>query len=281
MSKGFLVLAQNTPDSNYVTQAYALALSIKNTQLTPTPISLITNDEVPEQYIHAFDKIIPIPFSDSAKRKKWKVQNRWKFFHATPYDETIVLDTDMLVLEDFSKWWEYCANRDVVFCSKILNYKQDYILKDTAHRKTFIANNLTNPYFALHYFKKTDPALEFYNVLEFVVKNWEECYNIFAPLEKQDWLSMDLSAAVAIEILGLQDTVIDSCSPLEFVHMKPGIQGWPSVPSSWQHYANAYFNSKGELLVGSIKQPALFHYVEKDFVTLDLLNRLEEQANGN
>lgn len=281
MSKGFLVLAQNTPDSNYVTQAYALALSIKATQTTPTPISVITNDEVPEQYLHAFDKIIPIPFSDSAKRKKWKIQNRWKFFHATPYDETIVLDTDMLVLGDFGKWWNYCSNRDVVFCSKILNYKQEYVPADVVHRKAFIANKLTNPYSALQYFKKTDPALEFYKVLEFVVKNWEECYDIFAPLERQDWLSIDLAVAITIEILGLHGIAIDECSPLEFVHMKSGIQGWPSSPATWQSYVNSYFNSSGELLVGNIKQPTLFHYVEKDFITIDLLNRLEELASGN
>jgi hypothetical protein len=279
MSKGFLVVAQNTPESDYVKQAYALALSIKLTQ--DTPLSIITNDAVPEQYLHAFDKVIPIPFSDSAKRKKWKVQNRWKFFHATPYDETIVLDTDMLVLGNFEKWWDYCKNKDIVFCSKILNYKLETILQDTYHRKAFIANNLTNPYSALQYFKKSDAALEFYKVLEFVVKNWEECYNIYAPQERQDWLSIDLAVAITIEILGLQDTAVDVCSPLEFVHMKPPLQNWRSTPASWRSYVTSHLNSKGELIVGNIKQPMLFHYVEKDFVSNEMLTKLEELTSGN
>lgn len=279
MSKGFLVIAQNTPDSDYVRQAYALALSIKMTQ--DTPLSIITNDPVPSQYLHAFDKVIPIPFSDSAKRKKWKVHNRWKFFHATPYDETIILDTDMLVLGDFNKWWEYCRNKDIVFCSKVLNYKLETILQDTYHRKTFIANHLTNPYSALHYFKKSDLALEFYKVLEFVCKNWEECYDIYAPLERQDWLSIDLAVAITIEILGLQDTVIDACSPLEFVHMKSPIQGWRSIPASWRNYVTSHLNSNKEFFVGNIKQPMLFHYVEKDFISNELLSKLQELANGN
>lgn len=279
MSKGFLVLAQNTPESDYIKQAYALALSIKLTQ--DTPISVITNDSIPEQYLHAFDKVIPIPFSDSAKRKKWKVQNRWKFFHATPYDETIVLDTDMLVLGNFSKWWKYCENKDIVFCSKVLNYKLESVLQDPYHRKTFISNNLTNPYSALQYFKKSDAALEFYKVLEFVVKNWEECYKIYAPLDRQDWLSIDLAVAITIEILGLQDQAVDVCSPLEFVHMKSPIQGWRTIPTNWRSYVTPYLNSKGELLVGNIKQPMLFHYVEKDFITNEMLTRLEELSSGN
>ena len=43
MSKGFLVLAQNS-DVDYVRQAYALALSIKATQPTINNISIITNE---------------------------------------------------------------------------------------------------------------------------------------------------------------------------------------------------------------------------------------------
>jgi hypothetical protein len=42
MSKGFLVLAQNTKDVNYVKQAYALALSIRHSQTTVKNISLVS-----------------------------------------------------------------------------------------------------------------------------------------------------------------------------------------------------------------------------------------------
>jgi hypothetical protein len=42
MSKGFVVLAKNTADTDYVKQAYVLALSILATQ-TETAISIVTN----------------------------------------------------------------------------------------------------------------------------------------------------------------------------------------------------------------------------------------------
>ena len=106
MSKGFLVLAQNSNNIDYVRQAYALALSIKLSQTTVSDISIITNDPVPEDYKSVFDQIIPIPWIDSSTQSRFKVENRWKVYHCSPYEETIVLDSDMLVLEDLTSYWE-------------------------------------------------------------------------------------------------------------------------------------------------------------------------------
>ena len=280
MSKGFIVFAQNTDSVDYITQAYALALSIKISQRDITSISLVTNDTVPKKYQKVFDQIIPIPWVTESNNDPLKAEHRWKLFHVTPYDETIVLDTDMLMLEDISYWWNYCNNYDFKFCSRIKNYKLE-IINDTYHRKSFIANKLSNPYFALHYFKKTTLTYEFYKVLEFVCNNWEWAYNKFAPDEYQNWLSMDLAAAIAIEITGTQEQAIDIISPLEFIHMKTPIQGWSPIPLSWQDTVPYVLNTKGDLIVGNIKQSKLFHYVEKNFITKKILNKLEDLNNGS
>ena len=276
MSKGFVVLAQNTKTVDYIKQAYALALSIKNTQKTVTNISLITNDPVPPHYKHVFDKIIEIPWGDLATNPTWKIENRWKIFHVSPYEETIVLDTDMLFLDDISSWWDYCSNSDLKFCSTIKNYKDEVITTDLHHRKTFINNKLSNPYVALYYFKKSDLALEFFKVLEFVVKNWEFCSKTITTKNPQKWLSIDLATAMSIDIMGIEEQVIDPCSPMEFVHMKPAIQGWSPVPSSWQNVVSFNFEN-GVMLVGNYRQQFLFHYVEKDFLTDQILAKLEGQ----
>lgn len=277
MSKGFVVLAQNTETVDYIKQAYALALSIKFSQKEEKSISLITNDIVPDEYISVFDNIIPIPWDDAASESTWKVENRWKIYYCTPYDETIVLDTDMLMLDDINEWWEYCSNYDIHFCSKIKNYKLEYIT-DTVHRKTFISNNLPNVYFALHYFKKNEKAYEFYKILEFVCNNWEHLYGSIAPNEYQNWLSMDLSASISTLIYGID--VTNTTSPFEFVHMKSPLQGWSNIPLKWQDAVHSVLNKKGELVIGNIKQPKLLHYVEKDFITKELLLRLVELSNG-
>lgn len=278
VSKGFVVLAQNTEHVNYVKQAYALALSIKQSQKLHNKISLLTNDDVPEEYKHAFDQIIEIPWGDLAKNPLWKIENRWKFYHVSPYDETIVLDTDMLVLDDLLSWWDYCKNSDLKFCSKIRNYKGEVIEVDTYHRKAFIENKLSNPYVAVHYFKKSDLAHDFYKVLEFVMKNWDVCNKKFAPKNIQKWLSVDLATAIAIDIMGIEDQVIDKICPLEFVHMKPAIQGWPKIPSTWKDIVNVSFNGS-ELTVGNFKQHYVFHYVDKEFVNDVIINKLKDSLS--
>ena len=57
MSKGHVFLAQNS-NVNYVTQAYALALSIKLNNKQHNQTCLITNDTVPDDYRHTFDHIL-------------------------------------------------------------------------------------------------------------------------------------------------------------------------------------------------------------------------------
>lgn len=278
VSKGFLIYAENKEGVDYIEQAYALALSIKFSQQEVNSVSLVTNDPVQEKYSKVFDNIIPIPWYNT-QGTELAAEHRWKLYHATPYEETIVLDADMLVLEDISTWWNHCTNFDILYCSKIKNYKNECIVEDAVHRKTFIENNLSNPYCALHYFKKSEKSYEFYKVLEFVINNWEWAYSKFAPVNYQNWLSMDLSVAIAIELSGMHD-VIDNTSPLEFVHMKPAIQNWPIVPEIWTNAVQYYLNNSGEFFVGNIKQTKIFHYVEKNFLTPKLLKQLEELNYG-
>ena len=276
MSKGYVILAQNTAEDDYIRQAYALALSIHATQKIKD-VSLLTNDQVPIEYQHAFDKIIPIPWEDTDSR--FRAENRWKIYHVTPYDETMVLDSDMLMLKNIDDWWWYAQDHELLFCSQTLNFKGDKI-DNSAYRKTFTANQLPNAHFALHYFKKSETAEYFYKTLEFVVNNWAWCYGKFAPEHYQDWLSMDLAAAIALEMTGL-NACADSCSPFRFIHMKPGVQDWNPVPAFWTRTIPHIFTRDGEMIVGNIKQQCLFHYVEKDFVKDgDIIIKLKEIING-
>ena len=62
--------------------------------------------------------------------------------------------------------------------------------------------------------------------------------------------------------------------------MKTPLQGWDIIPASWQDAVPFVLNSKGNLVLGNIVQPKVFHYVEKNFLSKKILARLEELANG-
>jgi glutathionylspermidine synthase len=62
--------------------------------------------------------------------------------------------------------------------------------------------------------------------------------------------------------------------------MKVPLQGWTVSAESWTNTISHVLTTKGDLIVGNIKQSKLFHYVEKSFVTPQLIKRLKGLLNG-
>ena len=265
MTKGIVVLAQNNATDNYVEQAALLAMSLHT--YNDVPISLITNDQVPEEYVSLFDKIIPIPFGDSAKVSDWKIENRWKIYHASPYDETIVMDTDMLVLQNIDVWWDFLSNYEVFYTSNVLTYKGE-TANTSYYRKTFIDNELPNLFCGLHYFKKSDFAQQFYTWLELVVNNWETFYEQhLKATTRPKHVSIDVCSAIVVKILNCEAVVTNKVAKFpSFTHMKPYCQGWNTVQTSWQDQIGVYISKDGSTKLGNYAQTGILHYTEKDFV---------------
>jgi len=265
MTKGIVVLAQNNATDNYVEQAALLAMSLHT--YNDVPISLITNDQVPEEYVSLFDKIIPIPFADSAKVSDWKIENRWKIYHASPYDQTIVMDTDMLVLQNIDVWWDFLSNYEVFYTSNVLTYKGE-TANTSYYRKTFIDNELPNLFCGLHYFKKSDFAQQFYTWLELVVNNWETFYEQqLLASSRPKHVSMDVCTAIVTKILDCESVITNKVAKFpSFTHMKPYCQGWHTVQTSWQDQIGVYISKDGSTKLGNYAQTGILHYTEKDFV---------------
>jgi hypothetical protein len=272
MTQGHLIFAQNS-DVDYVTQAYALALTIKKHNKVNS-VCLVTNDSVPSKYAAVFDHIVEIPWGDNAEFSSWKIENRWKLIYASPYDETMVYDSDMLLLESNDAWWDYFKHKDIVLTNHVVDYKGN-LINDTIFRKMFIDNDLPNVYFGFHYFKKTQRAFEFYKGLELVVKNWQEVYAKVAPVSTQKFCSMDVSSAIVVKLLDAFDEFTLPLSSVTFVHMKKDLQGWSSPSSSWQHSLISHVANNGQISLSNYIQTGLFHYTEDDFLTDSILQILE------
>lgn len=275
MSKGFLVLAQNNNETDYVKQAYFLAKSLHRSQKSVKNITLVTNDIVPEEYKSVFDSIVEIPFGDQASQSTWKVENRWKLYHASPYEETIVFDADMLVTTDLTHCWRFVKDRDLFFTSVVTNYKGN-IVKDTVYRKMFVENNLPNLYSGFFYFKKSDKSKDFFKLLEYISYNWERFFFEIAPKQMQKFFSIDVAVSIAVKILDIEEQVSHRNSPFKFVHMKPALQEWGITPASCYSQIQSYYNKNNELYVGNFKQLGVFHYVEDEFLIPDIT----ENING-
>lgn len=272
-SNGFCLLAQNNSNVDYVRQAYALAVSIHKFNKGQS-ISLITDDPVLEEYKSVFDNILPIPWTDQAKDTEWKIENRWKVYHVSPYEHTIVMDVDMLVLHDITRWWDELEKKDLFFVSNVKNYRNETVTS-RFYRKTFDENNLPNLYSGFYYFKKCDKALEFFKLLELIMINWELFYRTFASNSYQSWGSFDLSCSIASKIFDNVLEITDPTSCITFTHMKAHCQGWNEIPTNWTNVLGTYMTTDNTMLIGNYLQHNILHYVEPEFLTDRVIKQLE------
>lgn len=111
MSKGVLLFASNNSMIDYVKQANWLALRISKYLNLPTTI--VTDVDIQKeypQYVEAFDKIILIDslttaftnkrYYDGSLHKRvlpFNNGNRATAYELSPYDETLVMDTDFVI----------------------------------------------------------------------------------------------------------------------------------------------------------------------------------------
>ena len=271
MSNGVCILAQNNSTTDYVRQAYALAVSIL-VHNPNTNVSLITNDTIPSDYKDVFDKVIPIPWGDLAWQD-WKIENRWKLYHTTPYRNTLVFDADMLVLENIDYIWN-SNNTNLNFTSNVKTFRNENATS-RYYRKTFDQNNLPNVYTAMYSFSKCDEVKEFFILLELIIKNWKIFYKKFASKHMQNWCSIDLSAAIAVKILNRQGYYLNN-EGYELTHLKSKMQNFKNPPQKCSQSLHLDFG-KNDLLIGGYKQNGILHYVEDEYLTDDLIKWLEEK----
>lgn len=283
MSKGYIVIAQNTDTVDYLQQAYALALNLKLTQSTVNNLTVCVDSKtkklITSKHKKVFDHIVDIPWNDEAADASWKINNKWKYLHMTPYEETVILDTDMIFPTDVSHWWDILSQRDIWATTKVRTYKGEVVSSDY-YRKYFTLNNLPNVYTAFFYFKKSELTSELFAMTEIIFQNWQRFFFKYMPKGKPDFLSGDVAFALAMKLLGIEHLCtrenIDAVPT--FVHMKSHIQNVPTslIDENWSNTLPTYYRSYKDFHVGNFAQTLPFHYVEKNWLTSDMIKQMEK-----
>jgi hypothetical protein len=280
MSRGYLILAQNTKGTDYLRMAYALALSIKNSQSTVTSVSLATTDDVDRSYYDVFDNILDVPWTDHAEMSKWKIENKWKYYHITPYDETVILDADMLFPQDISHWWDILSTREIWITDKPRTFRGE-IITSRQYRQTFEPNNLPNVYTAFMYFKKTQLSAELFKMIEIIFNNRERFFYDYLDETRPKHLSGDVAYALAIRLLGIESECFCKSEYLPtFVHMKSQLQNIREdlIHEDWTQSIPTYFAQDGTFKIGNYEQHLPFHYNTKTWLTDNMINTLKKRV---
>lgn len=260
-SKGFLTFAFG---ESYLRMAYAQALSIKASQ-TNNNYAVVVDEETkkllePKHYL-IFDHVItPFEAADEPMKAEWQA------YKLTPWDLTIKLDADMLLMSSIDHWWQHLQNHDMVMSTTAIDFRGKKITS-RAHRKLFDENHLPDVYTAFMFFQSgTDSSSVFYYAERFS-KAWEE-----AGIPTVDSkLKTDELFALCARIVGPEKVTLPIALPA-FVHGKSELWGLGNIPWYEQLYTQ-WDNDK--LRVGHHVQDLPFHYHHKEWLTDDVIERLE------
>ena len=273
---GYLIIVNEGADTNYTRLAYALALSIKNTQKEGyDKVALVIDDKQHiENYTSTwvFDHVIEYQGPEGWDSRSYMDQ-------VTPFENTVCLDADMLFFRDYSHWAEYfIANSELYIANKAYTYRGELVTNDH-YRKCFTNNNLPNLYsFYTFFIKDSLLAKEFFDLQRAIIKTPGRYSNEFLISHKPKVVGTDEAFALAANILDIAD---DIAYPLEFprvVHMKGMIQNWPYPADTVSDHVGFYFDRNAKVKIGNFQQTDILHYVEKDKITLETINILEEIA---
>ena len=186
MSNGVLCFAHNNGKVDYLKQAELLAKRVKQHLNLPTTLVTSTPNEL--QNLKLFDNVINIPDQNnnlkryyngslSHQRLTFKNNDRVKSYELTPYENTLVLDTDYIICNDSLK-----LAFDSVHNFQI--YKDGIDLCEWRKHKEFdFINDTGIPFYwaTCFCFKKSKETKIFFDLLQHLVKNWkhyEQVYNL-------------------------------------------------------------------------------------------------------
>lgn len=279
MTFGYLIVISSCDQANYLRLAYALALSIKNTQKPGyDQVALVTDSPAAIKDLKSswvFDHVI-----------EWNEQSHWNgrsyMDHLSPFDCTVCLDADMIFQRDYSHWIDYFVeNCDLYVANQVYTYRGE-VVTGSYYRETFAKNMLPDLYSCYTFFKKdSDFAREFFSLNRHILQNTKTFINLFLAEHRPLIVGTDEIFALAAKILDVQDQIAYNLEFPRVVHMKGMIQNWPWPAEDWADHVGFYFDEDARIKIGNYQQTDIVHYVNKDKITDEIVSILEEIAWKN
>jgi hypothetical protein len=279
MNFGYLIIVSSNNNIDYLKLAYALALSIKNTQRDGYGhVALIIDDTKKIKDLKSpwvFDHVI-----------EWNKETFWDgrswMNKLSPFEYTVCLDADMLFTRDYSHWIDYfIENSELYIAPNAYTYRGELITNDF-YRRAFTDNSLPNLYSFYTFFKQDSKLVEeFFSLGRWIIKNPTEFSNLYLSNRKPKVVGTDEAFALSAKLLGIENEISYNLEFPKVVHMKPMVQNWPWPANEWTDHIGFYLNVDGHIKLGNYQQTDIIHYVNKELITDEVISILEEIAWKN
>lgn len=271
--QGYVTFAQNTDQVDYLRLAYIQALNIKATQqenryavmVDARTLALIT-----DEHRQVFDYIIEIKEDYNLAVADKKFANEWQVFWLTPFKETIKLESDLLFTRSIDYWWTAFRLKNICLSTGTKNY-QGISSTVRKYRELFDANGLPDVYNGLMYFRFSQEAKEFFEAAGLIRRNWSyvktELKNCI-----EDTPSTDVLYGLAALLVGVDTCTMPSIDFINFVHMKPAINGFDESQSFQDVYVTEFDTDSGMIRINNVNQYHPLHYYDKTFPTQEMID---------
>lgn len=199
MTQGVVLIARNNAQVDYIKQAAYNAKRIK--KYLNLPVSVITDNSlhVKKIYSNVFDSIIEVPKENSFTYRKYndgifykktlefKNTDRACVYDLTPYEETLLLDTDYIISNDI---FINCFKQNHDF----LIYKSGIELSNWRDLSEFDYVASVGPKFywaTAIFFRKTNTNKIFFDLVKHIQENWsyyQNLYQISSSVLRNDYI---------------------------------------------------------------------------------------------
>ena len=274
--QGFLTIAQNTDEVDYLRLAYVQAMSIKLTMpdsLYAVIVDEATLAEVTDRHRKVFDYVIPL-VDNHAVDEEWKLSNEWQVFELTPFKETIKLESDIVFTRSIAHWWTTFRLRDIVLSLGCRDYRGN-LSNNRTYRRVFDDNLLPDTYNGLMYFRYSQTANSFFEIARMIYQDWESVRDRALKNCRDPLPTTDLVYAIAANLIGIENCTLPDCDFINFVHMKNSINNWPES-KSWTQMVMSEFDLP-MIRINNINQYHPLHYQDKTWITEEIIERYEHE----
>jgi len=212
MKRGALLFAFNSPKYNYFEMAEYTAHRIE--RFLGLPVTVVTDEQsLPENLKFNFDDIIIVEPDTTNTRDKqvWINKGRYQAYNLSPYDETLLLDTDYMVNSDtlnrlFDLPTDFCCHDTTSF-----------LMNPGAAQEVLSVYSFKTLWATVVMFKKTSRTKQIFECLEMVQKNYDHyanIHNFIGGVYRNDY-----ALTLALRIVNGHTDVKSDIIPWNLVHI--------------------------------------------------------------
>lgn len=194
-----------------------------------------------------------LPYGDLGGYK-----NDWQLFSVSPYRQTIKLEADMICTSPIDHWWTLFERRDVVISQGCRTF-YDEPAESRYYRKIFDENALPDVYNAITYWRMSQTAQEFFNLVRQVFEQWDSYRQLLKFPDDEP--TTDVVYAIVAVLMGEETVTLPKGLGPTIVHMKRYIN-----PIQTEDWTKELTWENDPLRINTVAQFGLVHYHIKEWL---------------